>query len=30
VRGLQVFVAPGDYVRASNGTVGEIARPKAG
>lgn len=28
VRGTQILLAPGDYLRAVNGTVGPIARPK--
>lgn len=28
VRGVQVFLAPGDYLKASSGRVGAIAKPK--
>jgi Cys-tRNA(Pro)/Cys-tRNA(Cys) deacylase len=30
VRGTQVFLAPADYLRITNATVGEIARKKTG
>jgi Cys-tRNA(Pro)/Cys-tRNA(Cys) deacylase len=29
VRGTQILIAPGDYLRITNGSVGEIARPKS-
>ena len=29
IRGTQIILAPGDYVRATNGTTGEIAKPKS-
>lgn len=28
VRGTQILLSPGDYIRAANATVGPIARPK--
>jgi Cys-tRNA(Pro)/Cys-tRNA(Cys) deacylase len=29
VRGTQILIAPADYLRVTNATVGEIARPKS-
>ena len=30
VRGLQILIAPGEYLRASKGTVAALGQPKAG
>jgi Cys-tRNA(Pro)/Cys-tRNA(Cys) deacylase len=30
VRGLQILIAPGDYLRASKGTIAALGQPKAG
>jgi Cys-tRNA(Pro)/Cys-tRNA(Cys) deacylase len=30
VRGLQILIAPGDYLRATQGTIAAIGQPKAG
>lgn len=30
MRGLQILIAPGDYLRAAKGTVAELGQPKAG
>jgi Cys-tRNA(Pro)/Cys-tRNA(Cys) deacylase len=30
VRGLQILIAPGDYLRATKGTIAELGQPKAG
>jgi Cys-tRNA(Pro)/Cys-tRNA(Cys) deacylase len=30
VRGLQILIAPADYLRAVNGTLGALGQPKAG
>jgi Cys-tRNA(Pro)/Cys-tRNA(Cys) deacylase len=30
VRGLQILIAPGDYLRATKGTIAALGQPKAG
>jgi Cys-tRNA(Pro)/Cys-tRNA(Cys) deacylase len=30
VRGLQILIAPADYLRASKGTIAALSQPKAG